>query len=109
MLSLSETPGLNSKVPFTCVCRTLYCPLVLLPNLQGFSSFLKYPLFEGHSHIDAAFDFLLCDFHFLNVLIFVPISNQRNIKEHVPVECETSRATSQGRMYCCFHGMHSDG
>jgi hypothetical protein len=38
MLSLSETPDLNSivRVPFTCVCRTLYGPLVLLPNLQGF-------------------------------------------------------------------------
>jgi hypothetical protein len=46
MLSLSEMPGLNSKVPFTCVCRTLYGPVVLLPNLRGFSSFLKYPLFE---------------------------------------------------------------
>jgi hypothetical protein len=35
MLSLSEMPGLTSivKVPFTCVCRTLYGPLVLLPNL----------------------------------------------------------------------------
>jgi hypothetical protein len=39
----------------------------------------------------------------------VPISNQRNIKEHVPVECETSGATSQDRMYCCSHGMHSNG
>ncbi len=59
MLSFSETPGLNSKVPFTCVCRTLYGPLVLLPsNLQDFLSFLKYPLFEGHSCIDDAFDFL---------------------------------------------------
>jgi hypothetical protein len=57
MLSLSEMPGLNSKVPFTCACRTLYGLLVLLPNLQGFSSFLKYPLFEGHSRIDDAFDF----------------------------------------------------
>jgi hypothetical protein len=38
MLSLSELPGLNSivKVPFTCVCRTLYGLLVLLSNLQGF-------------------------------------------------------------------------
>jgi hypothetical protein len=38
--------GLNSivRVPFTCVHRTLYGPLVLLPNLQGFSFFLKYPL-----------------------------------------------------------------
>jgi hypothetical protein len=38
MLRLSETPGLNSivKVPFTCACRTLYSPLVLLHNLQGF-------------------------------------------------------------------------
>jgi hypothetical protein len=57
MLSFSEMPGLNSKVPFTCVCRTLYGPLVLLPNLQGFSSFLKYPLFEGHSCNDDTFDF----------------------------------------------------
>ena len=57
MLSFSEMHGLNSKVPFTCVCRTLYGPLVLSPNLQGFSSFLKYPLFEGHSRIDDAFDF----------------------------------------------------
>jgi hypothetical protein len=42
MLSLSEMPGLNSivKVPFTCVCRTLYGPLVLLPNLQGFQPVL---------------------------------------------------------------------
>jgi hypothetical protein len=48
MLSFSEIPGLNSKVLCTCVCRTLYGPLVLLPNLQGFSSFLQYPLFEGH-------------------------------------------------------------
>ncbi len=41
MLSLSEMPGLNSivKVPFTCVCRTLYGPLVLSPNLQGFYFF----------------------------------------------------------------------
>jgi hypothetical protein len=109
MLILSETLDLNSKVPFTCVCRTLYGPMVLLPNLRGFSSLLKYPLFEGHSRIDNVFDFLLCDFHVLNVLIFVPISNQMNIEEHVPVECETSQATSQGRMYCCFHGMHSNG
>jgi hypothetical protein len=45
MLSLSEMPGLNSivKVPFICVCRTLYGPLVLCPNLRVFH-FLKYPL-----------------------------------------------------------------
>ena len=61
-----------------------------------------YPLFEGYSHIEDAFDFFECDFHVLNMLVFVPISNQRNIKENVPVECETSQATSQGRMYCCF-------
>ncbi len=36
------------------------------------------------------------------------ISNQRNIKEHVLVECETYGVTSQGRMYCCFSGMHSN-
>jgi hypothetical protein len=41
MLSFSEMPGLNSKVPFTCVCRTLYGPLVLLPNLQVFHLFLS--------------------------------------------------------------------
>ncbi len=43
MLSLSESemPGLNSKVPFTCACRTLYGPLVLSPNLQGFYLFLS--------------------------------------------------------------------
>jgi hypothetical protein len=41
MLSLSEMPGLISKVPFTCVCRTLYGPLVLLPNLQVFHFFLS--------------------------------------------------------------------
>jgi hypothetical protein len=43
MLSFSEMPGLNSivKVPFTCVCRTLYGPLILLPNLQGFHFFLS--------------------------------------------------------------------
>jgi hypothetical protein len=35
MMSVSETSGLNSEVPFTCVCTTLYGPLVLLPNLQG--------------------------------------------------------------------------
>ncbi len=48
MLSVSETPGLNSIVGvlFTCVCRTLYGPLVLLPNLQGFSFFLEYPLLK---------------------------------------------------------------
>jgi hypothetical protein len=39
MLSLSEMPGLNSKVPFTCVCRTFYGPLVLSPNLQVFHFF----------------------------------------------------------------------
>jgi hypothetical protein len=41
MLSLSEMPGLNSivKVPFTCVSRTLYSPLILSPNLQGFHFF----------------------------------------------------------------------
>jgi hypothetical protein len=35
MLRLSEMPGLNPivKLPFTCVCKTLYGPLVLLPNL----------------------------------------------------------------------------
>jgi hypothetical protein len=68
MLSLSEMLGLNSIVrvpficvcrPFICVCRTLYGPLVLTPNLQGFNFILKYPLFEGHSCIDDAFDFLL--------------------------------------------------
>jgi hypothetical protein len=44
MLSLSETPGCNSivRVPFTFVCRTLYGPLVLLPEFVPF--FLKYPL-----------------------------------------------------------------
>jgi len=43
MLSLSAMPGLNSivEVPFTCVCRTLYGPLVLLPNLQGFHFFFS--------------------------------------------------------------------
>jgi len=41
MLSLSEMPGLNSKVPFTCVFRTLYGPLVLLPYLQVFHFFLS--------------------------------------------------------------------
>jgi hypothetical protein len=41
MLSLYEMPGLNSKVPFTCVCRTLYGPLVLLPNLRVFIFFLN--------------------------------------------------------------------
>ncbi len=35
----------------------------------------------------------------------MPISNQRKFKEHVPVECKTSRAISQGRMYCCSHGI----
>jgi hypothetical protein len=105
MQSLSETPGLNSivKVPFTYVCRTLYGPLVLLPNLQCFSSFSEVSFVEGYSRIDNAFDFLLCD------LVFVPISNQRNIKENVSVECETSGATCQGRMYCCSHGLHSNG
>jgi hypothetical protein len=36
MLSPTEMPGLNSilKVPFTCVCRTLYVPPVHLPNLR---------------------------------------------------------------------------
>jgi hypothetical protein len=59
MLSLSEMPGLISivKVPFTCICRTLYGPLVLLPNLQGFH-FSLVPFVEGHSCIDNAFDFL---------------------------------------------------
>jgi hypothetical protein len=59
MLSLSETPGLNSivKVPFTCVCRTLYGPLVLLPNLQDFH-FSLVPFVEGHTCIDNAFGFL---------------------------------------------------
>jgi hypothetical protein len=33
MLSFSEMPGLNSKLSFTRACRTLYAPLVLLPNL----------------------------------------------------------------------------
>jgi hypothetical protein len=41
ILSLSETPGINSKVPFTCVCRTLYGPLVLWPDLQVFHFFLS--------------------------------------------------------------------
>jgi hypothetical protein len=61
MLSLSEMLGLNSivRVPFICVCRTLCGPLFFLPNLQGFHFFLKYPLFDGHSRIDDAFDFLL--------------------------------------------------
>ncbi len=63
---------------------------------------------EGN-HTVSFSDFLVCDFHLLNVLIFVPISNQRNIKEDVPVEYETSGATSHGRMYCCFHGLHRDG
>ncbi len=97
-----------AKVPFTCVCRTLHGPLVLLPNLQGFHFLLNYPLLRD-SHIDNAFDFLLCDFHLFNVLVFVPISNQRNIEERVLVEWKTSGATSQGRMYCCSHGMHSNG
>jgi hypothetical protein len=39
MWSVSETSGLISKVPFTCVCKTLYGPLVLLSNLRGVSSF----------------------------------------------------------------------
>jgi hypothetical protein len=109
MLSLSVMPGLNSKVPFTCVCRTLYGPLVLLPNLQVFHLFLKYPLLREMVVLTTLFDFCLFDFHLLNVLIFVLISNQGNIEEHVPVEWETSRATSQGRMYCCSHGVHSNG
>jgi hypothetical protein len=42
MLSLSKMPGPNSivKVPFTCVCRTLYGPLVLSHNVQVFHFFL---------------------------------------------------------------------
>ncbi len=47
MLSVSETSGLNSEVSFTYVSRTLYGSLVLLPNLQGFHFFLKYPLLRG--------------------------------------------------------------
>jgi hypothetical protein len=60
ILSLSEMPGLNSivKVPFTCVCRTLYGPLVLLPNLQGFH-FSLAPFVEGHSCINNISGFLL--------------------------------------------------
>ncbi len=51
LLSLSETPGCNSilRVPFTCVCMTLYGPLVLLPNVQGFRFFLKYPLLRDRT------------------------------------------------------------
>ena len=59
MLSLSDTPGLNYivKVPFTCVCRTLYGLLVLLPTLRVFH-FSLVPFVEGHSCIDKAFGFL---------------------------------------------------
>ncbi len=48
MLSLSEMPGLNSivKVPFSCVYRTLYGSLVLLPNLQVIlAPLLSYVIF----------------------------------------------------------------
>jgi hypothetical protein len=43
MLSLSETPGLNSivTVPFTCVWSTLYGPVVRSSNLRGFQRFLS--------------------------------------------------------------------
>ncbi len=47
MLSLSERHGLKSnvKVPLTCVCRTLYGPLVLVLNLQGLN-FSQVPLLK---------------------------------------------------------------
>ena len=43
MLSLSDTPGLNSivTVPLTCVWSTLYGPLVYSSNLQGFQRFFN--------------------------------------------------------------------
>jgi hypothetical protein len=95
MLSHSEMPGHNSivKVPFTCVCRTLYGHWSFCLVCKVFHLF-PVPFVEGYSCIDDTFDFFVCDFHVLNVLLFVPISNQRNIKEHVHVECETSGATS---------------
>ncbi len=110
MLSLSETPGLNSivTVPFTYVWSILYGPLVLASSLRMSNTFSLSIVQEGNHTISFS-GFLICDFHLLNVFILVPISKQRNIKEHVPVECETSGASSQGRMYCCFNGMHSDG
>ncbi len=43
---------------------------------------------------------------FSSLIDRVPISNKRNVKELAPVKCETSRATSQGRIHCCSHGMH---
>ncbi len=110
MLSLSETPGLNSivTVPFTYVWSTLYGPLVFASSL-GMSNAFSLSIVQGGNRTISFSGFLICDFHLLNVFIFVPISKQRNTKEHVLVECETSGATSQGIMYCCFNGMHSDG
>ena len=110
MLSLSETPGLNYivTVPFTCVWSTLYSPLVLTSSLRVSNTFSLSIVQEGNRTISFS-GFLICDFHLLNVFLFVPISNQSNIKDHIPVECEIYGATSQGRMYCCFHGMHSNG
>jgi hypothetical protein len=83
MLSVSEMPDLSSivKVPCTCVCSTLYGSLVLLPHLQGFSFFLKYPL-SRDSCIDNAFDFLSLDFHLLDVLIFVWLCTNQQPKEY---------------------------
>ncbi len=80
MLSLSEMPCLNSKVPFTCIFRTLYGPLVLSPNLQAFHFFLS-SFVEGHSCIYNTFDFLIWGFHLLNVLIFVWLCANQQSKE----------------------------
>jgi hypothetical protein len=98
----------RTKLLLDIVWSTLYGPLGLASSLCVSNAFSLSIVQEGNHTISFS-GFLICDFHLLNVFNFVPISKQMNIKEHVPVECETSEATSQGRMYCCFNGMHSDG
>ncbi len=81
------------------------CSFALLARF--FISFL-ITLCWGTSSYWWHFWFSVWDFYSLDVLVFVPINNQRSFKEHVPVECKNSGTTSQGRMYCCSHGMHSN-
>ncbi len=81
-------------------------------QLAGFPFFFKYPLLRD---IVIATSFLIfSDKVFVNQVFSslcdgMPVRNQRNIKEHVSVVCQTSGTAAQGGMYSCSHGVHGNG
>ncbi len=79
---------------------------------MGFPFFLKYSLLRDI--VVATLFLIFSDKVFVNQVFSslcdgMPVSNQRDIKEHVSVECTISRTAAQGRMYSCSHSVHSNG